>query len=71
MSRPKGAGRLLVPGLRSQPCPCFLLADPDRHPLATRLTEAGLEIELPAQVSDPVCSVITLNVPGELQVQNR
>ncbi|RME96335.1 MAG: alpha-L-fucosidase [Verrucomicrobia bacterium] len=62
-------GRLVVPGLRNQPRRCFLLADPDRHPLATRLTDAGLEIELPAQAPDPVCSVITLNVPGQVRVE--
>ena len=50
---------LTLPGLRTPVARAYLLADPAHTPLATRTTDAGVLVTLPATPPDPTCSVIT------------
>lgn len=62
-------GKLVVPGLKSQPARCFLLSDPDKTLLTTGRDDSGVTVQLPAAAPDPICSVVVLNVRGKLTVQ--
>ncbi|MCP5522683.1 MAG: alpha-L-fucosidase [Verrucomicrobiales bacterium] len=62
-------GRLVVPGLQNRPGRCFLLSDKEKAPLTTTRNEVGVTIQLPSEAPDPVCSVVVLNIPGQLKVR--
>jgi alpha-L-fucosidase len=62
-------GQLLLPGLQSRPGRAFLLADREKALLSTTRNEDGVTIQVPAKAPDPVCSVIVLNIPGQLKVR--
>lgn len=62
-------GRLRVPGLQSPPGRCFLLADHEKTPLTTSRDDSGVTIEVPAEAPDAACSVVVLNIPGQLKVR--
>jgi alpha-L-fucosidase len=64
-----GDGRLFVPGLKSKVKTAFLLADPERRPLHTSSVEDGVIVEVPKAAPDPICSVVVLEVEGELKVE--
>src|SRR5690349_15056730 len=49
---------LVLPGLRTPVARAYLLADAARAPLATRATDAGVQVTLPPSPPDPICSVI-------------
>jgi alpha-L-fucosidase len=54
-------GPLVVPGLHTPVRSAYLLADPQRAPLATAGVMAGVTVTLPANAPDPVCSVVVLD----------
>ena len=62
-------GRLFVPGLESEVKSAFLLADPERKPLHISSVEDGVIVEVPETAPDPICSVVVLEVEGELRVE--
>ena len=61
-------GRLLVPGLRSKVAAAYLLADAGKQALPTEAVESGVCVSVPATAPDAICSVVVLQVAGELQV---
>lgn len=60
-------GKLLVPGLRSQPAKCTLLAGEKR--LTASAGVDGVEITLPSQAPDAISSVIVLDLEGKPEVR--
>jgi alpha-L-fucosidase len=62
-------GRLFVPGLRNKVERAFLLADADRNKLAAELVEDGVVVRVPETVPDSICSVVALEVAGELDIE--
>jgi alpha-L-fucosidase len=56
-------GALRLPGITTTPTRAWLLADP-RTSLPVRRTNDGVEVELPASPSDPICSVIRIEFDG-------
>jgi alpha-L-fucosidase len=61
--------RLLVPGLTNEVDCAYLLTDADKKALATKASDAGVVVTLPAKASDPVCTVVVLKVKGSLNVE--
>jgi len=56
-------GKLTVPALDGQKAgKAYLLADPQRTPLAVETTADGVEIALPQEAPDPVASVVVLEL---------
>ncbi|MCC6126288.1 MAG: alpha-L-fucosidase [Pirellulales bacterium] len=63
-------GMLVVPGLKNQAQTAYLLSDPNKKTLPIQADEAGLTIALPPTVPDKICSVVVLEVSGDLNVEN-
>ena len=58
-------GKLVAGGVTSEPVRAWLLADPERKPLAVRrLDDRDIEIDIPAAAPDPVDSVIAVEMDG-------
>ncbi len=56
-------GKLVVPALEGEQAKsAYLLADPNRAPLAVASGPGGTEISVPAEAPDPVASVVVLEV---------
>jgi len=60
-------GKLLVPGLKNAVDKAWLLADANQAPLATKATDAGVMLHLPAAAPDKICTVVAIRVGGELK----
>jgi alpha-L-fucosidase len=63
-----GDGRLLVPGLKNAVKRAYLLADPEQAALKTSATDAGCVVHLPDAAPDKVCSVVAIQVQGDLEI---
>src|SRR5215471_185202 len=57
-------GKLVVRGLKSQPEEAFLLADPARKRLKTKMSADGLIVSVPAAAPDASSSVVVLKIKG-------
>ena len=55
-------GKLLVPVKTNQSATAHLLANPDSQPLELATTEEGFTITLPAAPTDPIATVIVLDI---------
>jgi alpha-L-fucosidase len=62
-------GQLLVPGLKNEVSGAWLLVDPAKNALATERRGDDLIVSLPAAAPDAVCSVVVLEVKGDLDVE--
>ncbi len=64
-------GKLLVPGLKSQPKRIWLLADAERKPLTTsRPQPQDLVIDLPAAAPNSIDAVVALEIDGPPEVDS-
>jgi alpha-L-fucosidase len=61
-------GQLLVPGLRNKVAGAYLLADAGKKALTTEAVESGVCVQVPSAAPDPNCSVVVLQVAGELKI---
>ncbi len=62
-------GQLLVPGLRNKVAGAYLLADAGKKALTTEAVESGVCVQVPAAAPDPICSVVALQVAGDLDIE--
>ena len=62
-------GKLAVPGMFNTVRGAFLLADPDRKPLAVSRKDGALVISVPPRAPDPVDSVVVLDVAGTPEIK--
>ena len=60
-------GELLVPGLRNTVRSAALLADGTK--LVAQSTDAGIAVQIPAQVPDSIATVVVLEVAGKLDIE--
>jgi alpha-L-fucosidase len=60
-------GKLLVPGLKNKVEAAYLLAD--KKTLRAEDSDAGVVVNVPATAPDPICSVVVLQVKGNLEVE--
>ena len=58
-------GKLAVPPIKAKVTSAYLLADPNRTPLATEACSDGVEVTLPAKAPDAVASVVVLEIDGK------
>ncbi len=61
-------GKLLVPGLGSQPIRSFILADPNQEELTITRKRDAVEIALPGKAPDLVNSIVILDIVGDAVV---
>jgi alpha-L-fucosidase len=61
-------GKLLVPGLKTQPEKAWLLTDPKKRPLGLTCGGDGVTINTPEQAPDPISSTIVLKLPAPPEV---
>jgi alpha-L-fucosidase len=62
-------GQLLVPGLRNKVAGAYLLADAGKKALTTEAVESGVCVQVPSAAPDPICSVVVLQVAGDLEIE--
>jgi alpha-L-fucosidase len=66
-------GKLVVPGLMNSVKKAYLLADSEKKPLSVEMTNEGADlawIVVPQTAPDKICSVVVLEVNGNLQIEN-
>lgn len=57
-------GKLVIPGLFNDPGKVFLLADPDKKPLATYRSDDAVIVTIPTEAKDPYNLVIVMDLNG-------
>ena len=57
---------LLLPGVQTLPTRAFMMGTRDGDALPVRRVDRGLVVTLPAQPSDAICSVLTLDMPAAI-----
>jgi alpha-L-fucosidase len=62
-------GALVVPGLKNKAQKAYLLADETKKALPVELHDAGLLIAVPTTAPDKICSVIAVEVQGDLNIE--
>jgi alpha-L-fucosidase len=62
-------GELLVPGLKNTSEKTWLLADADKKPLVTEMSDDGLVLKLPASAPDAISSTIVLRIADPLHIE--
>ncbi|MBN1781353.1 alpha-L-fucosidase [bacterium] len=61
-------GPLTISGLSNRPAGAFLLSDPERSALSIARNGDAVEIGVPAQAPDSICSVVVLDIEGMARV---
>jgi alpha-L-fucosidase len=59
-----GARELLLPGVRTVPSRASMVGTRGADSLPARMVDAGLVVRLPERASDPICSVLALDMPS-------
>jgi alpha-L-fucosidase len=62
-------GKLVVPGLKNTVQKTYLLSDAAKNALPVELNDAGLIITVPQNAPDKICSVVVLEVSGDLNIE--
>jgi alpha-L-fucosidase len=62
-------GKLVVPGLKNRVEKAWLLIDPAKNALATTRKGNDVIVSLPSSAPDAVCSVVVMEVRGELDIE--
>jgi alpha-L-fucosidase len=62
-------GQLCVPGLKTEVRKAYLLADPGKADLRVTPEAGSLVVTVPASAPDAICSVVVLELKGDLQVE--
>ncbi len=61
-------GRLLVPAIKNRIDKAYLLTDPDKKSLKTKVNDDGVEIRLPKIAPDKISSTVVLKIKGKLDI---
>lgn len=62
------SGKLVLPGILNKPVQSYLLADKNKSQLKVSRKDDALEILLPGDAPDKICTVLVLDLAGELDI---
>jgi alpha-L-fucosidase len=62
-------GKLVVPGLKNKAQKAYLLSDAEQKSLPVEADAAGISIAVPKAAPGKICSVVALEVTGDLKIE--